>query len=255
MEIPIEMTPNSLTKEPSWTVLVKPYSVTEFDTLVNAVVAANPTYTPDLVASVIELTFDAIKAELVKGNSVNIAGACSFRLTIPGRYDATTDPVLPSSIEVAVNVSTPWREAIRSEATITKLPVTQKAPLIESVTDAATGRLNYAVDGGLTRLAGSLMKYPEETGFGVVFHNTVEDTEEYCSVVGENTNTKIIALPVVEKLDGVPESNEYTVRVETRYTLNGTRRVGTYSKYVRTPRTVTIAGDYPLGVFISVDQE
>jgi len=247
----IELTPNPITSEPSYFAISKPNEVINIDALVVAISGSNPLYSPDLVRSIMLASMEKIKEELIQGNSVNLEGYMSFRLTVPGRIDAIDEPVLPGNVQIAINASRPYRDDVRQRVTINKLPMTQKAPNIELAIDVAREARNYVSNASIMELDGTYLAFPANTaGTGVKAYNTIEETFLFSTVVGLNSNAKILAIPALDTAN--PESNEYQISVITKYTENGSLREGVYPFYVRSERRITEVADYPMNIFNGV---
>ncbi len=242
----VELTPMSLTTVPSYYASVRPLKNVAFEDLVVAVVAANPLYSSDLVSSIAKLMMDEIKKELIEGNFVNLEGYMSFRTTLPGRVNDISVPIDSNLIEIAINASVPYRDAVRNGSTVVKLPITQKAPVIEWQMDTESGYESFLSSTGIIHIRGQNLKFPVEAGYGLKVYNTLEETSAFSTVVGMNRNTQILGIPV---LNATVASNEHQLSVVTKYTENGSTREGFHQGYLRSEIGIDLVGDYPLDVF------
>jgi len=244
MPVPYENTRNSVTSPPSWYAKLKPYDVIGMDEMAALVSISNPTYSADLVSQVTTLFFDTVWAQLLEGKFVTLEGIMSLKLTARGNLPLATSTPSTDGVDVAVSASTPVRNAIRNTIQFTALPVTEKVPNIEYQEDTGSEITDYIVDGGTLLLTGQDIAFTQtNSDEGMFAYNTLEEHGEKSTNVAWNKASRVIATPI---LAADASANEYQIQIRTRYTESGSLRTGTYRNYIRSPLTVTIAGDYPL---------
>ncbi|XOF32799.1 MAG: DUF4469 domain-containing protein [Candidatus Electrothrix sp. YB6] len=230
---------NALTKPLSYRILFVPRNTAGYDEMATDISSANPNYNADLIRSLAPLIMEWILQRLINGDQVTLKDAFRFRPSFTGRLNAPDDP-LPDSddlLGVGVFASRNLLQNLRTVARFTRLPMSQKQPLISSAEDTKVKLADVLNPNGVLHLTGSNLDFEED------------DPDSGCTITGTESgatkqstfalvsNSEILVVPDIPA-QANPWNNEYTVTVTTQYTEHGTERSGTYQRRLRTPLAV-----------------
>jgi hypothetical protein len=203
----------------------------------------NPVYNQGLGKGFLEELAEDMLDALVNGNQVKIAGAFTCHISFVGRLDAPDAP-LPSPedcLHVKFYPSRRLVDALRKDAQLERLPMSEKLPVITSAQDTVLKLENVLNPQGLLRLTGSDLFFDPEDGGGECVIEGTRSGRTVQSRFGMIFNTEIIIIPDIPS-QTEPWNNEYRLSVATHYTENGSLRTGTYRRLLRTPLAVPLSG-------------
>ena len=230
---------NPLTTPASYSIQIVPRRISGYDKMAADISTAHPVYNAELIRSLAPLMMAWVQQELLNGDGVNLEEAFSVRLSCSGRLAGPNDPLPndPDMLHVRVYPSRTFVQAIRQEAKLERLPMTEKLPLITSAEDTKLKLADVLNPKGLLRLTGSNLFFEEEDpDCGCVIAGSWSG-EIKQSTFGDISNTGILLSPDIPEQDE-PWQNEYSLSVTTQYTEHGTPRVGTYRRKLRTPLVI-----------------
>lgn len=234
---------NALTKPQSYRIQIIPRSTGGYDKMAADLAAVHPVYNAELIRSLAPLMMGWIQDELLNGNQVNLEESFSFRLTCSGKLAGPDDP-LPAEddlINVRVFPSRTFVQAIRADAQLERLPMSEKLPLITSAEDTKLKLADVLNPKGLLRLTGSNLFFDEDSpDCGCIITGT-QSGETKQSTFGTISNSEILLMPELPA-QAHAWNNEYTVTLTTQYTERGTPRTGIYRRRLRSPLTATKLG-------------
>ena len=225
---------NVLTVPPSWKIRFVPRDSVGTDELAAAMAAENPNYTVDDAKTMLAVLQRVIEKQLLNGNQVTIDGMISFGLSFTGRLETPDDP-LPSadkSLHVSVRVLQPFLKEIKQQARFEKLAVTEKGPLIDSTEDTSLRLADVLYSKGVLKLTGSnLLFNPEEEGNECVIEG-VRRGRKVQTQFGPISDSSAVIVPDIPN-QNEPWQNECMVSISTRPTGQGSPRIGTYRRRLR----------------------
>ena len=234
---------NALTKPLSYRILFVPRNTAGYDDMAADISASHPNYNADLIRSLAPLIFDWILQRLINGDQVTLKDAFRFRPSFTGRLNSPDDP-LPDNgdlLGVSVFPSRSLLQRLRTATRFTRLPMSQKQPLITSAVDTKIKLADVLNPNGVLRLIGSNLFFEEdEPDCGCTLAGT-ESGETVQTTFALISNSEILVVPDIP-VQTNPWNNEYTVTVTTQYTEHGTERSGTYQRRLRTPLAVPDLG-------------
>lgn len=234
---------NALTKPLSYRILFVPRNTAGYDEMATDISATHPVYNADLVRSLAPLIMDWILRRMINGDQVTLKDAFRFQPTFTGRLD-TPDAPLPDNddlLGVSVFPSRNLLQHLRTAARFTRLPMSQKQPLITSADDTKVKLANVLNPDGVLHLTGSNLDFEEDIpDCGCTITGT-ESGEIKQTTFAMISNTEVLVVPDIPAQTN-PWNNEYTVTLTTQYTEHGTERSGTYLRRLRTPLAVPIPG-------------
>jgi hypothetical protein len=213
------------------------------DELAAAMAAENPNYSAEDNKTMLANLVRVLQRNLISGTQSTVDGAFTFGISFSGRLDSPDDPLPPLEdiLHVDAHVLAPFLKEIRRQAQLERLPMTEKAPLINAAEDTVLGLSDVLHSGGALRLTGSgLLFDPKREDEGCVIEGTRGGRTAQSRFV-QISNTEIALLPDIPA-QPEPWNNEYTVTVSARYTENGTLRAGAYRRRLRAPLTLTNFG-------------
>ena len=230
---------NALTKPLSYRILFVPRNTAGYDEMAADISSTHPNYNADLIRSLAPLIFDWILQRMSNGDQVTLKDAFRFRPTFTGRLNSPDDP-LPDNddlLGVAVFPSRNLLQRLRAVARFTRLPMSQKQPLITSAADTKIKLADVLNPNGVLHLTGSNLNFEEDDPDSGCIITGTESGETKQSTFAMIANTEILLVPDIPA-QANPWNNEYTVTVTTQYTEHGTERSGTYQRRLRTPLAV-----------------
>jgi hypothetical protein len=204
----------------------------------------NPVYNESIGKGYLEEFTNDLLDALVNGNQIRIAGAFTCHISITGRLE-TPDAALPpleECLHVKFYPSKRLLDALRKDAQLERLPMSEKMPMITSAQDTVLKLDNVLNSQGLLLVTGVDLGFNPEDG---VSQCVLEGTREGSTVqtrFGPIGDTEFMVIPDIPS-QTQPWNNEYRLSVSTRYTENGTLRTGTYRRMLRTPVGVSLSVD------------
>ncbi len=234
---------NALTTPQSYTVRFMPQNVLGYDELAAEIARDNPFWDAEMINSVLLARDKTIMQQLINGNKVTLEDAFSYSLSFHARLNELDDP-LPSvedMLLVKVSASRAFVKKVRKEASLERLPMNEKLPLITSSEDTKLKLTNVLNPKGVVRLTGSDLYFEEEDPECGCEIKGTRSGEIKQSTYASISNTGILLVPDIPAQND-PWNNEYTVSVTTQYTEHGTIRTGIYRRRLRTPLTVEDLG-------------
>lgn len=232
---------NALTTPQSYTVRYMPRNIIGYNELAADIALENPTWTDELVKSVLVAMSGKIKQHLINGNQVTLEDAFTFRLSFSARLNDLDDPLPPAEdmVKVKISASKPFAADVRQAAQLERLPMSEKLPLINSAEDTVMQLNDVLNHAGALRLTGSDLAFDQvQTGGECVLEGTRSGRAVQSRFVSIS-NTEITFMPDIPDQDDF-WNNEYSLSVAARYTENGSLRTGIYRRKLRTPRSVDI---------------
>ncbi len=194
----------------------------------------NPNYTEEDAKTMIATLVRVIQKKLLSGTQATVDGAFSFGLSFTGRLESPDDPLPPAeeSLHVSVRVLRPFLKEIRRQARFEKLPMTEKAPLIDSAEDTRLHLADVLCGRGVLHLTGTNLFFdPEAEGDECVLEG-VRRGRRVQSQFGPISDSSVVIVPDIPN-QNEPWQNEYTVSISARLTERGSPRTGTYRRRLR----------------------
>ncbi len=234
---------NALTVPQSYKLRFVPRDSMGTDGLAAAMTEENPNYSVEDNKTMLANLVRVIQTNLLNGTQSTIDGAFTFGISFTGRLDAPDDPLPPleECLHVDVHVLATLLKEVRQQAQIERLPMTEKAPLINAAQETVLGLSDVLQSGGALRLTGSNLLFdPKKADEGCVIEGTRSGRAVQSRFV-TISNSEVTLLPDIPAQPD-PWNNEYQVAIATRYTENGTLRTGIYRRKLRTPLPVERMG-------------
>lgn len=232
--------PNFLTVPPSWKIRFVPRNSAGTDELAIAMNEENPNYSVEDAKTALALQEQVVQKKLLNGEQVTIDGMISFGFSFTGRLDSPDDPLPPvdECLHVSVRVLQPFLKEIRQQARFEKLPMSEKVPVIDAAEDTRLHLPDVLYSKGVLHLTGTRLAFdPDAEGCECLLQGT-RSGQAVQSQFGPISDSSIILVPDIPAQDA-PFNNEYTLSVSTRPTGHGSPRVGTYSRRLRSPLTLS----------------
>jgi len=235
---PIQYRPelNPLTTPASYKLRFIPQSVAGYDDVAARLALKNPTWSADMIKAILQGSMEEIKEMLVEGMQITLEDACTFRPSFHARLDAPDDPLPPMDelLQINISASRPLVKAVQQAARLERLAPEEKAPVILSAADTALELNDVLNSAGVLRLSGSNLSFDKSRpDCGCVIEGTRSGSQAQTQLASVS-DTEILLVPHIPPQND-PWNNEYTVKVSTRYTENGTVRTGTYGRRLRSP--------------------
>jgi hypothetical protein len=231
---------NALTKPQSYRAQTVPRGTSGYDKMAADISAVNPNYNADLLRAVAPLIMDWIQQELINGWQVTLEDAFTFHPSMTGKMAGPDDP-LPNAnelLQVNVYAARPFVQAVRQQARLERLPMSEKLPLVTSAEDTKLKLADVLNPDGVLRLTGSNLWFDEEDpDCGCVITGTQSGAVKQ-STFAAIANSEILLVPELPA-QAHPWNNEHTLSLTTQYTENGTPRTGLYRRRLRSPLAVT----------------
>lgn len=240
---------NALTTPKSYKARHVPNNTLGYDELAEAVAKRNPLWSAGLVKSVLLETRAEIKAQLIKGNKINLENFFSIMISLVVRLASPDDPMPPNHevIRLLLVASRTMLEEVQVEAELERVSPENKVPVIASVRDTKLNLQNVLNIDGVLDLAGADMQF-NETAAGE--ECVLEGTRSGRTVqtrFAKNSPTEVLIVPQFLAQTDV-WNNEYLLSITTRYTEHGTLRTGVYGTPLRTPLTIDFSENHFVGM-------
>ncbi|MCI5157040.1 MAG: hypothetical protein D3906_01125 [Candidatus Electrothrix sp. AUS1_2] len=232
--------PNNLTTPTSYSVRYMPKGTVGYDELAAEVVQIHPNYAEKDAKNIITAAFERIEVNLINGNQVVLPNAFTFHLSFSARLAAPDDapPPVEDMLNVRVHASRSLTKTIARNVQLERVPMTEKAPLINTAEATVLGLNNVLNSEGALQLNGTNLLFdPKREDEGCLLEGTRSGRQKQTRFVSIS-NTEVILLPDIPAQDE-PWNNEYLLSIATHYTENGTLRTGTYRRRLRTPLLVS----------------
>ncbi len=231
---------NALTTPQSYKMRFLPRASIGMNELAAEIAEDLPGCTEDMAKSVIASLMRRIQTNLINGNQVTLEDAISFGLSFTGRLDAPDSPLPPMDkiLHVKARVSAPFLKEIRHKAQLERLPMTEKAPVINTTVDTRLHLKDVLYGSGVFRLTGSNMFFDPEEGTGECVLEGSRSGRAVQTQFGPISNSSIVLVPNIPAQDA-PFNNEYLLSLAIRYTENGTLRHSIYRNRLRSPLLLT----------------
>ena len=245
MESSIEwrVEPNPLTNPPSYRVRIIPKDTIGYKQLSERIALKNPVCSVEQVEAVLRTRDQEILEILLEGCNVALEESFDYSLSATGRMAEEDDQLPPNSVvNVNINASRAYAEAVRKRAKLVRKPPEHKVPVIASAKDTVLELSDVLNPDGLLRLTGTQLLFDKDKGTGEC---VLEGTREGRTVqrrFGTIKKGQIIVIPEIPS-QTLPWNNEYRVSVSTRYTAHGSLRTGTYQRLLRTPLAVQLGAN------------
>ncbi|MGX9728942.1 MAG: hypothetical protein ACTFAK_16990 [Candidatus Electronema sp. VV] len=234
---------NVLTVPSSYKIRFVPRDSAGTDDLAAAMNEENPNYSVEDAKTMLALLKRVVQKKLLNGSQATIDGMISFGLSFTGRLDSPDDPLPPvdETLHVDIRVLAPFLKEIRQQARFEKLPMTEKAPVIDSVEDTRLHLADVLYSKGVLKLTGTNLLFdPEAEGCGCVLEGTRSGRAAQTQF-GPISDSGIVLVPDIPAQDA-PFNNEYTLSVSARPSGHGSPHTGTYRRKLRSPLAVTKLG-------------
>ena len=227
---------NALTNPLSYSVRFVPRDTTGYEELAAEVVQMLPNYAEEDAKNIIMAAMERIQVNLINGNQIVLPDAFTFHLSFSARLEAPDDapPPVEKMLKVRVHASRSFTETVRQDVELERLPMTEKTPLINTAEGTVLGLNDVLNSDGALQLNGSNLLFdPKREDEGCVLEGTRSGRQKQSRFVSI-ANSEVILLPDIPPQDE-PWNNEYLLSIATRYTENGTLRIGIYRRRLRTP--------------------
>lgn len=230
---------NALTVPPSYKIRYLPKDTVSTDGLAAEIAEENPVYNQGLVKAVATAMMRKIQQNLIRGNQVTIDEFFTFGLSFTGRLEGPDDPLpeMDEMLHVQVHALAPFVKEIRHQAQMERMPMVEKAPVINTAEDTRLKLDDVLYAEGMVQLTGTNLFSDEAlAGWECVIEGT-RSGRTVQSQLGPVSATSVLFVPDIPAQDA-PYNNEYTISVSARYTENGSLRTGTYRRRLRSPLLV-----------------
>jgi len=231
---------NSLTTPVSYRARPVVRSTLGYPQVAAAISARNPTWTTELIESVLRQFREEVKIQISNGNRINLDNGFSFYPSLQVRL-ATPDSTMPPAGEVLqaqATCSRTFRDETAALTTLERLPSVEKSPVITSGVDVTTSLLDVVQSGRTLKLSGNdLLFDPSISGQACTITHPQESSvvQSNFSKIGPSEVLLVCELPDADNGEGV-----FQVQITTQYTENGSLRTGTYGRFIREPIDITI---------------
>jgi hypothetical protein len=231
---------NALTTPQSYRILFVPRNVASREDIAADIALRHPNFSEADILTILNADDEAVQARLLNGEQVTKSGAFSYSLSFTGRLNSPDDPLPPldDCLNVRVQPSPPFVEAVRQAAQTERLPIEKKRPLITTAQDTVLDLKDVLNPAGLLQLNGEDIFFDrKQAGAGECVIEGTAGGRAVQTRFGKIEASEIIVMPDVPSQPH-PWNNEYTISVSTRYSEHGTLRTGTYERMLRAPLTV-----------------
>lgn len=230
---------NALTIPQSYKIRYLPQNVIGTDGLAAEIAEENPNYNEELVKSIIGLLMRRIQKNLINGKQVTIDDAISFSLSFTGRLEEPDSalPPMEEMLHVKTRTSSSFLKEIRHQAQLERLPMIEKAPVINTVEDTRLHLNDVLYANGVLKLTGTNLFFNPAKGEGECVIEGTRNGRATQEQFGPISDGSIILVPNIPA-QPAPFNNEYLLAVSVRYTANGTMRTGMYRRRLRSLLTV-----------------
>ena len=243
--------PNALTTPTSYSVRYVPRDTVGYDELAAEVVQMLPNYAEEDAKNIIMAAMERMGVNLSNGNQIVLPNAFTFHLSFTARLAAPDDapPPVEDMLNVRVHAARSLTKTVAQNVQLERLPMTEKAPLINTAEATVLGLNDVLNSDGALQLNGTNLLFdPKREDEGCVLEGTGSGRQKQSRFVSIS-NTEVILLPDIPAQND-PWNNEYLLSIATRYTENGTLRTSTYRRRLRTPLLVNNFVDPALNVGI-----
>lgn len=243
MSIGYQVIPNVLTSPPSYTCRVVPSAVLGYDEIAAQINLHNPTIPIATAKSVLEAFREEVKLQLADGNTVNLSGFASFKVSLPVRLVTSSDPLPTNPVRVIASPSAVLKADVTTAATYTRLPATVKTPTINSAYDAITRQDGFIRENYGFRINGSYIGFDPNDATQGVFLLSPAGNYIRQENIALNDPSNTIIVPVFDTVAGPAgtASVENMLEIRSKYTENGQLRTGTYGKPLRATNVISDA--------------
>lgn len=236
---------NKLTYHYSWycqPIVRSVLGVDEISVLISNSLCISEFLARDTIVAFVEVVFDA----LINGNAVTLENIMTFKITLPGRLEQATDNYR-GSCDVDCNIAKAYRDWIRSMAKFERENDPPSDPVVASVMDNSSFRLNYLSPGGAYTVIGSDIRLAH-SGSGVWLKSPSGNNIKQINIL-ENLPSRIVAVPIFDTAPGPagPNSVEMRLVLKTRTDIDAPLKTSNYSGAIRTMNIVS--NSYP-GIFV-----
>ncbi len=209
---------------------VQPTDSVGLEDLIDFIDERGSTVTRTDIRAVLEDAIEASCQMLELGLRVNFGGLCSLFTAIKGRFedaDSTFDPEV-QQLEVKATAGTRIKNRLRRKAVLEKEIRQPIMPLITKYKDAKSGQMNSTISpGSVGGISGKKLKFHTDRDDEGLYFEPIGPgghgpPEIKASVFIRNSPSRLI-FQIPENLQA---ETEYTITVRTRYTPNGSLRVG-----------------------------
>jgi hypothetical protein len=180
------------------------------------------------IASVVTALVDEVKSILASGQDAVIDGLVSFSPTLSGSFETPEYYVtrLNAQLGISTNINSRLRNDVAAMTTYERELNIVKVPIISTFFDVSTKMYDIYTAGDVIRLLGDNLRFdsskPDE---GIFVQGSGLPIRFYSySVIGQKRIDALVPLDV--------NIQDMTVELRTRYTEDGSLRVGEYSKTV-----------------------
>ncbi len=170
------------------------------------------------VAAVLHALSKQVRLALLDGRNITIDGLGTFSLSLSEKL-TSADAEVSEAVEVRVNLRPDPElvEAIRREATFERVVKPERAPIITSFRDVATGQENRYTAGNIGEIVGEDLSFNPAAADEGVFFVAADGTEVRAPTYAQVGTRKLVFL-IPAGLNG-----EQTVEVRTRYSTDRLR--------------------------------
>lgn len=228
--------PNPLTTPASYMLRFIPRSTGGYDEVAARVALKNPTWSADMIKSILQKSMEEVGEMLIEGLQVTLEDACTFRPSLHARLDAPDSPLPPMDelLDINISASRPFVKHVRQKARIEILPPEEKVPVILSAADTSLELNDVVNSAGVLRLSGSNLAFDKnKPDCGCVIEGTAGGRTVQTQLASVS-DTEILLVPHLAA-QAHPWNNEHILSISTKYTENGTLRTGTYGRRLRSP--------------------
>lgn len=232
---------NALTNPPSYSGRVVPNQILGYDQIAAQINLRNPTIPVQTAKSVLEAFANEVKIQLADGNTVNLTNFCSFVVTMPIKLETPNDPLPSNPINISAKPSTPFKDAVKTAATYTRLPTPIKAPTISASYDSSTSVEGFVRNGWGLTIAGTNLRFDPTDATQGVFLLSQAGNDIRQENISLNDPSRLIVIPGLDPAvqPAGAASVEHVLSVRSKYTDNGTLRTGGYGKKLRTKNMIS----------------
>lgn len=233
---------NPLTNPTSYKVRIMPRVAMDYEAIAQAIAARNPNFSAVAVETILRELREEVRIQLNNGNSVTLKDFCSFKTTANVRLETPSSPMPPpgTSLMTTISASITLRDDVRTGATYEKLPATEKAPVITSITNTNYELPDVIAYMSVMDVVGSNLQIGPDIADSKVTITGSRNGEHNPVMFAERKPSRILFTANQSSQTDV-WNNEWQVSVTTRYTENGSLRTGTYNRYLRAPLNISHA--------------
>jgi len=238
MALKYKMSPNSLTTPQSFSATAAPH-ILDKEALINDILGTNPGMQKGQIRLFLDVFADRVQANLEMGNGITIEKFLRFGMSIRGNFANEADTPQAENIEVNAVLSVSFVNDVRQHISLEREATTRPTPVITSHTNGTRYKnLLFTTE---TLNGNNLQSNESRLDEGIFITNKQSLVTKRVSMFSKNMPAEQIFVDPKFDTPTQQSFNEYSIEIRTRFTENGSLRIGLLNNPVRTPLDLVYA--------------